>query len=131
MRGPAVLPQVPGRPETPTRADRFDALVLASVTGIEDRWRERLGLVEYAVEDAPQVGADWGGSPVPLSALVHAAGATPARVVLFRRPLELRAEDREDLQALVHAVLVEQVAILLGLAPEDVDPRYAEDRPDD
>ncbi|VXB11580.1 conserved hypothetical protein [Nocardioides sp. AX2bis] len=130
MRGPAILPRVPGRPETPTRADRFDAMVLASVSGIEDRWRERLGLVEYAVEDAPQVGADWGSSPVPLSALVHASGATPARVVLFRRPLELRAEDREDLRALVHAVLVEQVAVLLGLPPQDVDPHYADDPPD-
>lgn len=130
MRGPAIVPRVPGRPETPTRADRFDAMVLASVTGLEERWRERLGLVEYAVEDAPQVGADWGGSPVPLSALVHAVGTTPARVVLFRRPLELRAEDREDLRALVHAVLVEQVAALLDLPPEDVDPRYADDQPD-
>ncbi len=131
MRGPAVLPRVPGRPETPTRRDRFDALVLALVAGVEDRWRERLGLVEYAVEDAPQVGADWGGSPVPLSALVPAAGTTPARIVLFRRPLEHRAEGREDLQALVHAVLVEQVAALLGLTPEEVDPRYGEDWPED
>ena len=51
-------------------------------------------------------------------------------MVLFRRPLELRAEDREDLRALVHAVLVEQVAALLDLPPEDVDPRYADDQPD-
>lgn len=131
MRGPAVLPRVPGQPETPTRGDRFDALVLALVAGVEERWHERLGLVEYAVEDTPQVGDDWGGSPVPLSALVHAAGSTPARVVLFRRPLERRAEGRADLQALVHAVLVEQVAVLLGIAPEDVDPHYRQEWPED
>jgi predicted Zn-dependent protease with MMP-like domain len=42
--------------------------------------------------------------------------------VLYRRPLELRAVDREDLADLVKDVIVEQVANLLGLDPEDVDP---------
>jgi hypothetical protein len=47
-------------------------------------------------------------------------------VVVFRRPLELRAEGPGDLAALVHAVVVEQVAELLGRSPEEVDPRYGE-----
>jgi hypothetical protein len=47
--------------------------------------------------------------------------------VLFRRPIERRCENRIELAAMVHTVLVEQVAELLGMRPEDVDPRYERD----
>jgi predicted Zn-dependent protease with MMP-like domain len=46
-------------------------------------------------------------------------------VVLYRRPLETRA-DGEELDDLVADVVVEQVAHLLDLPPEDVDPRYGD-----
>ena len=38
--------------------------------------------------------------------------------------MEARARDREHLAGLVHTVVVEQVANLLGLTPEAVDPGY-------
>ncbi|WP_408996797.1 metallopeptidase family protein [Streptomyces scabiei] len=51
----------------------------------------------------------------------------PARVVIYRRPVEIRTKGRDERAALVHEVVVEQVAELLGLNPESVDPRYGED----
>jgi predicted Zn-dependent protease with MMP-like domain len=105
--------------------ERFDDLVLDTVTDIDRRWQDRLGLVEYAVEDAPQIPDDWSSGTVPLSSLVRGSGATPTRLVLFRRPIEHRCETRSDLEAMVLTVVVEQVAELLGIAPEVVDPRYA------
>jgi len=127
MRGPAVLPRVPGRPELRTRRERFDDLVLSIVTEIDDRWQEHLGLVEYAVEDAPQIPDDWTTETVPLSSLIRGSGATPTRLVIFRRPIEHRCETRSDLEAMLLTVIVEQVAELLGITPEMVDPRYDED----
>ena len=88
------------------------------------RWQQRLGLVEYAVEDTPLVPDDWGDEAVPLSSLVRGTGSEPSRLVLFRRPIEHRADSREELEALVLTVVVEQVAELLGIDAEDVDPRY-------
>ena len=41
--------------------------------------------------------------------------------MLYRRPLAFRAADREDLADLVHDVIIEQVANLLGIAPEELD----------
>jgi predicted Zn-dependent protease with MMP-like domain len=41
--------------------------------------------------------------------------------VLYRRPLEFRAVDRDDLADLVHNVVIEQVANLLGVDPDDLD----------
>jgi predicted Zn-dependent protease with MMP-like domain len=124
MRGPRVVPRDPGTPELPTKRERFDQLALAVVTSVDARWQDRLGLVEYAVEDAPQLPDDWESGTVPLASLVRGSGATPTRLVLFRRPIEHRAETRGDLEALVLTVVVEQVAELLGIDPEKVDPRY-------
>lgn len=121
MRGPGVLPAEPGRPTLPTARERFDALVLAVVTPLDERWQGHLGLVEYAVEDAPMLPGDWGDTTVPLSSLVRGKGQEPTRLVLFRRPIEHRAETRGDLEALVHTVLVEQLAELLNLTPDQVD----------
>lgn len=127
MRGPAVLPEQPGRPEGRTPRERFDSLVLGVVTEIDTRWQDRLGLVEYAVEDAPMVPDDWSTETVPLSSLIRGTGTDPSRLVIFRRPIEQRAESRDDLEALVLTIVVEQVAELLGIPAEDVDPRYERD----
>ena len=124
MRGPGVLPRVPGTPEHPSGGERFDQLVLDVVSGIDERWSDQLGLVEYAVEDAPQIPDDWHPETVPLSSLVRGTRGAPSRLVLFRRPIEHRAATRSDLEALVLTVVVEQVAELLGVEPEVVDPRY-------
>jgi predicted Zn-dependent protease with MMP-like domain len=127
MRGPGVLPRDPGTPELRTRRERFDDLTLAIVTEVDARWQDRLGLVEYAVEDAPQIPDDWDSAVVPLASLVRGSGATPTRLVLFRRPIEHRCETRDELEALVLTVVVEQVAELLGIDAELVDPRYDAD----
>jgi predicted Zn-dependent protease with MMP-like domain len=117
-----------GRPPYPRgRRESFDRLVLDIVTDLDERWSDRLGLVEYAVEDTPQLPDDWESGTVPLSSLVRGSGATPTRLVVFRRPLEHRANDRIELEAMVLTVVVEQVAELLGIPPSEVDPRYPED----
>ena len=96
--------------------------MLDAVESIDDRWHRQLGLVEFAVEETPILPADWRAPTVPLATLVPAAGSSPARIVMFRRPIELRCETTEDLMALVHTVLVEQIAAVLGRSPEDIDP---------
>jgi hypothetical protein len=107
-----------------SRGEVFDSLVLDVVHDLEDRWHAELGVVEFAVEETPLVPDDWSADTVPLATLVRGSGGTPTRLVLFRRPIELRAETRTDLSALVLTVLVEQVSELLGRPPEEIDPRY-------
>jgi predicted Zn-dependent protease with MMP-like domain len=102
----------------------FDALVLAVVQDLEARWHEELGLVEFAVEEAPLLPDDWDADTVPLASLVRGTSGTPSRLVLFRRPIELRSESRADLSAMVLTVLVEQVSELLGRPPEEIHPSY-------
>jgi predicted Zn-dependent protease with MMP-like domain len=131
VRGPEILPAaLGGSPTTqtrPTRRERFDDLVLGTVTEVERRWQAHLGFVEYAVEDTPMLPDDWEADSVPLSSLIRGSGTTPTRLVLFRRPIEHRCNGREELEALVLTVVVEQIAELLGIDAEDVDPRYRAD----
>jgi predicted Zn-dependent protease with MMP-like domain len=124
MRGPGIIPRRPGVPELPTSRERFDALVMGLVHVLDARWSDRLGLVEYAVEDTPQIPDDWAGDAVPLSSLVRGSGSRATRVVLFRRPIEHRCDSRTALEAMVLAVLAEQLGELLGIPAEEVDPRY-------
>lgn len=127
MRGPAVLPgplSPRGVPSARTPEQVFDEIVLTVVQRLEERWHRELGLVEFAVEETPLLPDDWDAPTVPLASMVPGTGGRPTRLVLFRRPIELRCETRGDLTAMVLTVLVEQVAELLGRAPEEIDPTY-------
>ena len=111
-----------------TRAEVFDDLVLDTVESLERRYSRELAGVEFAVEEVPpdlnvydtDVLED---GEVPLARLLPGRPGrsnTPPRIVLYRRPLEFRAVDRDDLADLVHDVIVEQVANLLGIDPDDI-----------
>lgn len=131
-RGPLAPAHVP-LSQTPTQ--RFDDLVLDAVEHVEARWRDQLRAVDFAVEEVPPLDDEVHyddeieSAGVPLARLLPAGQGHPARIVVYRRPLELRAVDREDLEDLVHDVVVEEVAHFLGLDPETVDPGFG-DGPD-
>ncbi len=124
LRGPGVVPRTPGNPVLRTRSQRFDDLALSIIAELDERLHDRLGLVEYAVEDAPQIPDDWSEATVPLSSLVRGKGSNATRLVLFRRPIEHRCKSRLELEAMLWTVVVEQLAELLGMLPEDIDPHY-------
>ena len=134
MRGllfPATLPAAR------SRSERFDALVLVALEPIDERWHTDLERLDIAVDEVPEITdcdpttVTWGSDvvedgKVPLARLVPAgvdrAGLpTRARIVLYRRPLETRAQDSGDLSELVHEVLIEQVASYLGVDPDIID----------
>lgn len=124
--GPLLRPPRGVRDPRPTRSARFDQIVLGVVSDVDGPWRGALGELEYAVEDLPLLPADW-DAPVPLAQLVPAGPGHPRRIVLFRRPLERRSESRTELELLVRNVVAQQLAELLGIAPEDIDPDFDPD----
>ena len=106
IRGPLAWPPVPAMT---SRAERFDDLVLE-------------------VEEVPPSDpAPWEHAEIPLGRVFAAQGRTPARVVIYRRPIHTRAGDDRDLALLVEHVVTEQIAGLLGVEPHDLDPRYEQD----
>jgi predicted Zn-dependent protease with MMP-like domain len=106
-----------------SRGQRFDQLALDIIDRLKRRWPTELAAVEFGVEDTPMVPIECAHDPIPLTALIQQIGDKPARIVLFRRPIELRARGRRELTALLYEVVIERVADLLDKEPEEVDPR--------
>ncbi|MFZ5870837.1 MAG: metallopeptidase family protein [Actinomycetota bacterium] len=124
LRGPLLPPELPA---ARSRSERFDDLVLDAVERLERRWRAELESIEFAVEDVPPADpSPWEDGGVPLGRFFPAERGLPARVVVYRRPVETRA-DAAELPVFVHEVVVEQVASALGLEPERIDPGYGRD----
>ena len=124
LRGPLAPREVP---LSRSRAQRFDDLVLDAVERLDRAWAEQLQTVEFAVEDVPpgeNAGATTAAERIPLGRSFPRLRSAPARIVIYRRPVEARAGEDHDLALLVHDVVVEQVADLLGLEPATVDPSY-------
>ncbi len=105
-----------------SRSESFDEMVLDAVDRLPSRWAERLSLVEFAVEDVPL--ASDPRLAVPLGRVLQAAGPNPARVVVYRRPVEHRSAGTRSGASLVQDVVIELVAELMGIEPEAVDPDY-------
>ncbi|MGI5206862.1 metallopeptidase family protein [Spirillospora sp. CA-108201] len=125
LRGPLTPQQAP---VSRTRAERFADLVDDEVRRLGARWGRELARVEFAVEEVPAAEALLDG-PVPLGQTLPGDGELPVRIVVYRRPVEARAADEAELTQMIRDLLVEEVADLLGLSPESVDPSY--DTPDD
>ncbi len=121
-----------GVPLTVSRSERFDEYVLDAVEQVERAVLaspllvEQMALVEYGIEEVPPdavlAAAESGAEPLSLGRTEPAATGTPARVVLYRRPIELRTPDLRDRAALVHELLVEHLAELLGVGIDELDP---------
>lgn len=118
----------PPVPAMATRAEAFDELVLDAASRMEHHAGSALADVQFAVEDVPPSDpAPWESSDVPLGRLFAAQGKMPARIVVYRRPVETRTTDARELAALINDVVVEQVASLLGVDPRDLDAGYDTD----
>lgn len=133
VRGPLVPAELPG---ALSRAEQFEELVLSSLDRLDRRWSDELAGIEVVVADVPEppglpgaAESTTGPARVPLGHAEPAGHDRPGRIVVHRRPLEARATGRREREDLVHAVLVQQLAELLGLEPEAVDPDVDVDGP--
>lgn len=112
--------------------------VLEAYEPIERRWHQRVATLDVAVDEIPRIApkdpdsVQWppevvADGPIALARLIPAGvdirgNSTRARIVLFRKPIERRAKDNDDLADLLHEVLVAQVATYLGVEPSVIDP---------
>lgn len=112
--------------------------VLEAYEPIEQRWKQRLATLDVAVDEIPRITAkdpdsvQWppevvADGPIPLARLIPAGvdvrgNPTRARILLFRKPIEQRANDSVELGDLLHEILVAQVATYLDVDPTVIDP---------
>lgn len=122
-----------GVPINRSRSESFDDLVVAAVDELEQHWASELAGLEFAVEDVPPddgLRLDHGPEAVVDRGVVlgrlFREGLADIRqpvVVVYRRPVEARAGDREDCSDLVFMVVVDLVAEYLGKDIDEIDPQ--------
>ncbi|WP_243386874.1 metallopeptidase family protein [Bifidobacterium primatium] len=112
-------------PRYRTKAGMFDSMVVAQLKRLNAAWPQLLDGVQCAVEDVPpSAPVSWETRRAFLSQSFPANHGIPARIVLYRRPIEQRAVGRVDLQLIIRDELVSCLADLSGKHPEDIDPDW-------
>lgn len=123
LRGEVMLPTHPGYR---TRSDRFDDMVLDSAQRLHDIWGKTLDGVRFGVDEIPpdleQLAAS--ASAAPMGSYTPATDDEGPMITVYRRVVEQACPGPEELQDLVHDVVVEHTAEMLGVAPETLDPVY-------
>ena len=132
MRGPLASPSSYGparrHPGAATRTEVFLESVSEAIARVQLTCPEALMGIDIGVEDVPSAHST--GGRVPLAAATEATAVFPARIVIYRRPLEHRSATRRGMRILVHRTLVEQLSALTGRSVNDIDPQ-SDDEDDD
>lgn len=97
---------------------RFRDLLHEAVSTLPQEAVAALGDASIVVHDVPA--ADSGAVPLA-EAEAAQGGLTVDRIVVYRRPTELRATDRDDLVELVRDAVLEAVADAVGADPDEWD----------
>lgn len=129
----------PQAPRHRTRRQNFDVAVLEAYAPIQHAFADQLAGLDVAVDTIPRMRlrADMtvlpdeiiADGPVPLGRVIPAGvdpegNPTRARIVVFRMPVEQRADTVLERQELLATILVALVANYLNLDPRDIDARY-------
>lgn len=138
MRGPLLPPETP---RWSSRSEAFDQAVLDAYAPIEEQFHSRLTHLDIAVDTVPrmrlrpgdllppEIAAD---GPVALGRLIpagvdRAGQPTRPRLVVFRRPIEQRADTATETDEILTHVLTQLVAAHLNINPRDIDSTWDPD----
>ena len=103
-------------PRYRTRGGMFDDMVAAQIRRLNDAWPELIRPLQFAVEDVPP------SDPAPQC--FAASHGIPARVVLYRMPIQSRSRTKLDMQLIIRDELVGRIGELYGRRPEEIDPDW-------
>ena len=122
-RGPMALPGPLSPRSVPAHRpprESFDLLVGDILAALEPHFDAAPDHVEIVVEEAPLLPPEW-SDDVPLSIV----GVLPEghRIMVFRIPITQRCVGREDLEDLVWSVVLDRLAEVWHMSPDDLDPR--------
>ena len=107
----------------------FDRLVDDAVSGLPDPLLHYLDNVQIVVEDVP--GEDPAGAGeeillglyegVPRTERFDGLALLPDRITIYRRPIELRARTRQELELIVQETVVHEIAHHFGIDDDRLD----------
>jgi hypothetical protein len=119
-RGPIVPHSVPINESS---VEKFERLLTEAIEDFAVRLGPQLKNIEIGFEEIPS-NRDLvlSETNVPLG---RTEIANPSQVVIYRKPIEMRAQGILELDRKIRDVLAELIGSLIGLRPIDIDPDYA------
>ncbi len=121
----------------------FGSWMIGAVDFVEDRLTrlervtpsaglvDRFNAVDIVVDDVPLIddlpqSLDPPADPphIPLGRIEVATGGEPARLIVHRRTVEQRSDDKAVREQLVREIVVRLAAELLDIEPDTLDPEY-------
>lgn len=106
---------------------RFERLVESALTSLPPKILAYIDNCQIVVESVPPPDAFCRGDGIPLGlyqGVPHTAGDAPVlpdRITLYRRPIESRAMNKEDLLDLVREVVIQELAHHFGIDDDRLD----------
>lgn len=113
-------------PRYRTRSGAFDDMVAAQIRRLNGAWPQLVKPVQFAVEDVPpSQPAPWETEPSFASQCFPASHGIPARIVLYRMPIQSKSRSRMDLELAIRDEVVLRLAELYGRRPDEIDPDWS------
>ncbi|MFF5793500.1 metallopeptidase family protein [Paeniglutamicibacter sp. NPDC012692] len=124
-RGPMLDARLPG---ARTREEHFEDLLVESAERLADRWGDRVTAIDFRLMLVPNAKVlakvQATGSRVPWATSRPGRPGRPERITVYRRPIEQACPVPAELAEFVHMAVVEQLAELWAMDPQDIDPGY-------
>lgn len=124
-RGPLLDARLPG---ARTREEHFEDLLIESAERLADRWGDRVTAIDFRLMLVPNAKvlakAQATGSRVPWATSRSGRPGRPERITVYRRPIEEASISPAELPEIVHLAVVEQLADLWAMDPQQIDPGY-------
>ncbi|MCI1217706.1 metallopeptidase family protein [Bifidobacterium crudilactis] len=112
-------------PHYRTASGMFDDMVAGQLKRLGTAWPDLMKPVEFAVEDVPpSMPTPWDDEDRTFSQGFPSNHGIPARIVLYRMPLQMQTKDRMEMQLMIRDELVMRLAQLYGRRPEEIDPSW-------
>ncbi|MDO4913642.1 MAG: metallopeptidase family protein [Bifidobacteriaceae bacterium] len=109
-------------PRYRTKNGLFDDIIASQVRQLSHRFPKYVTNIQFAVEDVPPSSPmPWESNTITFSQSFNKSHGIPARIVLYRLPIQNHSETRIELQYLIHNEIILQLAKLY-----DTDPSFFE-----
>ncbi|QPK93792.1 metallopeptidase family protein [Actinomyces sp. zg-332] len=119
LRGLLISPNVPAYN---SKQELFESLIILTSLKAQQKWPQTAN-IEFCTQNVPP------SDPAPWETKDAILGRTfdqdlkhnlPARIVLYRLPIQSRAKTRKELKTLIEDIICQQLAYILNIEPEEV-----------
>jgi predicted Zn-dependent protease with MMP-like domain len=113
--------------------EEFEGLVAEAINSLPEKFKEKMENIAIAIEDLPsqelliemKIKSPYGllglyrGIPYPRRGIWY-RNVLPDKIIIFKKPIEVRCRNREDIKESVRRVVIHEIGHYFGLGEADL-----------